>query len=150
MVSTFLRLADLCLRWCSFLNEVQSHSSSNRTSVQNLATAFGPNILRAKAEDPQSVTAGKRSRLSGPLGGPDGDLQTRFPAGAPLVQVLMLELIREHESLFAEAPPRGSARPPGGLQAAPHLQLSPCSRQLSLPLIHEGPRPPAESPQDGG
>uniref|UniRef100_H3CQ74 Rho-GAP domain-containing protein n=1 Tax=Tetraodon nigroviridis TaxID=99883 RepID=H3CQ74_TETNG len=95
---------------CRFLNEVQSHSSSNRTSVQNLATAFGPNILRAKAEDPQSVTA-----------------------GAPLVQVLMLALIREHESLFAEAPPRGSARPPGGSQAAPHLQLSPCSRQSDFP-----------------
>lgn len=27
-------------------------------SVQNLATVFGPNILRAKAEDPQSIMGG--------------------------------------------------------------------------------------------
>uniref|UniRef100_A0A3B3V2C9 Rho GTPase-activating protein 22-like n=1 Tax=Poecilia latipinna TaxID=48699 RepID=A0A3B3V2C9_9TELE len=40
---------------CRFLNEVQSCSSSNKMNVQNLATVFGPNILRAKAEDPQSI-----------------------------------------------------------------------------------------------
>lgn len=43
---------------CRFLNEVQSHSSSNKMTVQNLATVFGPNILRAKAEDPQSIMGG--------------------------------------------------------------------------------------------
>lgn len=120
-------------------------------SVQNLATVFGPNVLRAKAEDPQSIMGGKRKP-------PQVSVQMScedccFPAGAALVQVLMLELIREHESLFAKAAPRGSARKPGSLQAspsrAPRRQPSSCSRQLSLPLIPDSSRPPAESPQDG-
>ncbi|KAI3374017.1 hypothetical protein L3Q82_022573, partial [Scortum barcoo] len=102
---------------CQFLSEVQSHSSSNRMSGHNLATVFGPNILRAKAEDPQSIMG-----------------------GAALVQVLMLELIREHESLFAKVSPPISARPlrasPSALRQ-PHLHPSPCLRQLSLPLITE-------------
>ncbi|KAM4544891.1 rho GTPase-activating protein 24-like [Odontesthes bonariensis] len=103
---------------CQFLNEVQSYSNSNKMSVHNLATVFGPNILRAKAEDPQSIVG-----------------------GAALVQVLMLELIREHESLFAKVPSAIFARPLGGLHASlsalkqPHLQPSPCLRQLSLPII---------------
>ncbi|XP_072230903.1 rho GTPase-activating protein 24-like isoform X2 [Leuresthes tenuis] len=103
---------------CQFLNEVQSYSNSNKMSVQNLATVFGPNILRAKAEDPQSIVG-----------------------GATLVQVLMLELIREHESLFAKVPSAIFACPLGGLHASisalkqPHLQPSPCLRQLSLPII---------------
>lgn len=42
-----------------FLYEVQSFSSSNRMSIQILATVFGPNILRAKAEDPQKTMGGK-------------------------------------------------------------------------------------------
>ncbi|KAM8900639.1 rho GTPase-activating protein 24-like isoform 2-T2 [Spinachia spinachia] len=114
---------------CQFLNEVQSYSSSNQMSGQNLATVFGPNILRAKAEDPQSIMG-----------------------GAALVQVLMLELIKEHKSLFAKKPPtacalppRGSHRSPGALRQ-PHLRPPPCLRQLSMPLIvdPEGWRPSAE------
>ncbi|MEQ2285224.1 hypothetical protein AMECASPLE_029645 [Ameca splendens] len=85
-------------------------------NVQNLATVFGPNILQAKAEDPQSIMG-----------------------GAKLVQVLMLELIREHESLFAKFPASVCAHPSGSLHATPlkqpHLQPLPCLRQLSLPLI---------------
>ncbi|XP_071362155.1 rho GTPase-activating protein 24-like isoform X2 [Trachinotus anak] len=108
---------------CQFLNEVQSYSGSNKMSDQNLATVFGPNILRAKAEDPQSIMG-----------------------GAALVHVLMLELIREHESLFAKVAPPISARPPGGPHASPsalrqpHLHPSPCLRQLSMPLIAERSR----------
>ncbi|XP_032390214.1 rho GTPase-activating protein 22 [Etheostoma spectabile] len=116
---------------CQFLNEVQSFSSSNKMSGQNLATVFGPNILRAKAEDPQSIMG-----------------------GAVLVQVLMLELIREHESLFAKVPPLISARPSGGSHASPsalrqpHLHPSPCLRQLSMPLIVERSREPGQSGAD--
>lgn len=44
---------------CRFLNEVQSFSSTNKMSIQNLATVFGPNILRPKAEDPESIIGGK-------------------------------------------------------------------------------------------
>ncbi|XP_044226312.1 rho GTPase-activating protein 22-like [Thunnus albacares] len=117
---------------CQFLNEVQSYSSSNKMSGQNLATVFGPNILRAKAEDPQSIMG-----------------------GAALVQVLMLELIREHESLFSKIPPSISARPPGGSHASPsalrqaHLHPSPCLRQLSLPLITERSQEPGQPAADG-
>ncbi|TNN40645.1 Rho GTPase-activating protein 24 [Liparis tanakae] len=97
-------------------------------SGQNLATVFGPNILRAKAEDPQSIMR-----------------------GAALVQVLMLELIREHESLFAKVPPTTSARSPRGLHHSPsalrqpHLRPPPCLRQLSMPLIVERSREPGQN-----
>ncbi|KAM9846450.1 rho GTPase-activating protein 22 [Aulostomus maculatus] len=110
---------------CQFLNEVQRYSSGNKMSCQNLATVFGPNILRAKAEDPQSIMG-----------------------GAALVQLLMLELIKEHESLFSRVRPSISAHPHGGLHASPsalrqsHLQPSPCLRQMSLPLITERSQDP--------
>ncbi|XP_056140253.1 rho GTPase-activating protein 22-like [Lampris incognitus] len=103
-----------------FLNEVQSHSSSNKMSCQNLATVFGPNILRAKAEDPHSIIG-----------------------GAAVVQLLMLELIREHQPLFSKVALLCSTHPQGGLHASPNAprqhQYHPaaCSRQLSLPLITE-------------
>jgi len=42
-----------------FLDEVQSHSNENKMSVQNLATVFGPNILRPKMEDPVTIMEGK-------------------------------------------------------------------------------------------
>ncbi|KAM8835427.1 LOW QUALITY PROTEIN: rho GTPase-activating protein 24-like [Synchiropus picturatus] len=103
---------------CQFLHEVQSYSSGNRMSCQNLATVFGPNILRAKGDDPQSIMG-----------------------GAALVHVLMLELIREHELLFSKSPPTASACLAGeqcSSPGAPHLHPAPCLRQLSLPLITEG------------
>ncbi|KAG7269917.1 hypothetical protein CRUP_032074 [Coryphaenoides rupestris] len=104
---------------CQFLNEVQSYSCSNKMSCQNLATVFGPNILRAKAEDPHSIIG-----------------------GAAVVQVLMLELIREHRSLFPREAGPCPARAPGKpqdptLAAAARVPVSPCARQLSLPLIAE-------------
>ncbi|KAF6128821.1 Rho GTPase activating protein 24 [Phyllostomus discolor] len=40
---------------CRFLDEVQSYSGVNKMSVQNLATVFGPNILRPKVEDPLTI-----------------------------------------------------------------------------------------------
>ena len=47
--------------WCvdRFLDEVQSYSGVNKMSVQNLATVFGPNILRPKIEDPVAIMEGK-------------------------------------------------------------------------------------------
>lgn len=82
---TFLRL-----RPRSFLNEVQSCSSSNRTSVQNLAAVFGPDILRAKADEPQSIMGGKRSPAPPtsfpalePLSGADGELLPRRSVSGP-------------------------------------------------------------------
>nr|XP_020453984.1 rho GTPase-activating protein 25-like isoform X2 [Monopterus albus] len=116
---------------CQFLNEVQSYSYSNKMNDQNLATVFGPNILRAKAEDPQSIMG-----------------------GAALVHVLMLELIREHESLFAKIPPPMSTRLPGGSHASPnalrqpHLHSLPYLRQMSLPLIADSSRDPGQPNRD--
>lgn len=42
-----------------FLDEVQSYSGINKMSAQNLATVFGPNILRPKVEDPLTIMEGK-------------------------------------------------------------------------------------------
>uniref|UniRef100_A0A4W5QKE7 Rho GTPase activating protein 22 n=1 Tax=Hucho hucho TaxID=62062 RepID=A0A4W5QKE7_9TELE len=60
---------------CRFLDEVQSHCSQNMMSVQNLATVFGPNILRPKMEDAQTMK------------------------GTVVVQHLMTVLISEHSRL---------------------------------------------------
>ncbi|XP_025906072.1 rho GTPase-activating protein 22 isoform X1 [Nothoprocta perdicaria] len=63
---------------CKFLDEVQAHSSVNKMSVQNLATVFGPNILRPKMEDPVTMME-----------------------GTSLVQHLMTVLISEQGRIFA-------------------------------------------------
>lgn len=63
----------------------------------------------------------------------------------------MLELIREHESLFAKVPPTTSARSPRGLHHSPsalrppHLRPPPCLRQLSMPRIVERSREPGQN-----
>ncbi|KAM6185582.1 rho GTPase-activating protein 22 isoform 2-T2 [Rhynchocyon petersi] len=62
---------------CKFLDEVQSHSDVNKMSVQNLATVFGPNILRPQVEDPVTLME-----------------------GTSLVQHLMTVLIQKHSQLF--------------------------------------------------
>ncbi|KAM4532380.1 rho GTPase-activating protein 24 isoform 1-T1 [Fundulus diaphanus] len=69
---------------CRFLDEVQSYSGVNKMSVQNLATVFGPNILRPKIEDPVTIME-----------------------GTVLVQQLMAVLIGRHDALF----PRGEDEP---------------------------------------
>ncbi|XP_025053081.1 rho GTPase-activating protein 24 isoform X2 [Alligator sinensis] len=62
---------------CRFLDEVQSYSGVNKMSVQNLATVFGPNILRPKVENPLTIME-----------------------GTVLVQQLMSVMISKHEELF--------------------------------------------------
>ncbi|XP_013887844.1 rho GTPase-activating protein 22 [Austrofundulus limnaeus] len=62
---------------CRFLDEVQSHSIDNKMSVQNLATVFGPNILRPRVEDPVTMMEGSSQ-----------------------VQHLMTVLISEHHRLY--------------------------------------------------
>nr|XP_683216.5 rho GTPase-activating protein 22-like [Danio rerio] len=64
---------------CKFLDEVQSHSHENKMGVQNLATVFGPNMLRPKMEDPVAIME-----------------------GTSLVQHLMTVLISEHDRLYTE------------------------------------------------
>ncbi|KAK3555414.1 hypothetical protein QTP86_015749 [Hemibagrus guttatus] len=74
---------------CRFLDEVQSYSGVNKMTVQNLATVFGPNILRPKVEDPVAIME-----------------------GAILVQQLMAALIGHHSTLF---PPDEDS--PGALES---------------------------------
>ncbi|XP_057584021.1 rho GTPase-activating protein 24 isoform X1 [Hippopotamus amphibius kiboko] len=62
---------------CRFLDEVQSYSGINKMSVQNLATVFGPNILRPKVEDPLTIME-----------------------GTVVVQQLMSMMISKHDRLF--------------------------------------------------
>ncbi|XP_006768727.1 PREDICTED: rho GTPase-activating protein 24 isoform X5 [Myotis davidii] len=62
---------------CRFLDEVQSYSGVNKMSAQNLATVFGPNILRPKMEDPLTIME-----------------------GTVVVQQLMSVMISKHDRLF--------------------------------------------------
>uniref|UniRef100_A0A8C8ERW7 Rho GTPase activating protein 22 n=1 Tax=Oncorhynchus tshawytscha TaxID=74940 RepID=A0A8C8ERW7_ONCTS len=92
-----------------FLDEVQSHSSQNKMSVQNLATVFGPNILRPKMEDAQTMMEGSSQ-----------------------VQHLMTILISEHSRLY-----QGEAETPREDQFEP-LQPIPTSSGSSLKTDHPG------------
>ncbi|CAG09375.1 unnamed protein product, partial [Tetraodon nigroviridis] len=74
---------------CKFLYEVQSHSDDNKMSVQNLATVFGPNILRPRVEDPVTMMEGSSQ-----------------------VQHLMTVLISEHEGLYRDGEPQSNTRLP--------------------------------------
>uniref|UniRef100_A0A2K6QA98 Rho GTPase activating protein 22 n=1 Tax=Rhinopithecus roxellana TaxID=61622 RepID=A0A2K6QA98_RHIRO len=78
-----------------FLDEVQAYSNVNKMSVQNLATVFGPNILRPQVEDPVTIME-----------------------GTSLVQHLMTVLIRKHSQLFTAPAPEGSTSPRRGPQCA--------------------------------
>uniref|UniRef100_A0A8I5UII5 Rho GTPase activating protein 22 n=1 Tax=Pongo abelii TaxID=9601 RepID=A0A8I5UII5_PONAB len=78
-----------------FLDEVQAYSNVNKMSVQNLATVFGPNILRPQVEDPVTIME-----------------------GTSLVQHLMTVLIRKHSQLFTAPVPEGPTSPRGGPQCA--------------------------------
>ncbi|XP_061519881.1 LOW QUALITY PROTEIN: rho GTPase-activating protein 22 [Phycodurus eques] len=73
---------------CKFLDEVQTHCNENKMSVQNLATVFGPNILRPKMEDPVTIME-----------------------GTSLVQHLMTILIREHKCLYSGRDQEGLSVP---------------------------------------
>uniref|UniRef100_A0A672IRS6 Rho GTPase activating protein 22 n=1 Tax=Salarias fasciatus TaxID=181472 RepID=A0A672IRS6_SALFA len=87
-----------------FLDEVQSHCNENKMSVQNLATVFGPNILRPKMEDPVTIME-----------------------GTSLVQHLMTVLIREHNRLYSgreqEAPTPPQTEPPAQGHQLQHRSL---------------------------
>ncbi|KAG9265827.1 rho GTPase-activating protein 24-like isoform X2 [Astyanax mexicanus] len=117
---------------CQFLNEVQAYSSTNKMSIQNLATVFGPNILRPKAEDPESIIG-----------------------GAAVVQHLMSELIREHCMLFLKenqhSPPGTSA--PAFTHTHRHCSqvewvFSESTGHLSEPQVGQsGEQPPQQTQQ---
>uniref|UniRef100_A0A3P8TZT9 Rho GTPase activating protein 22 n=1 Tax=Amphiprion percula TaxID=161767 RepID=A0A3P8TZT9_AMPPE len=99
---------------CKFLDEVQSHCNENKMSVQNLATVFGPNILRPKMEDPVTIME-----------------------GTSLVQHLMTVLIREHNRLYSGRDQEGPALPQTELPIQGH-QLQ--HRSLGTPNPNTGPK----------
>ncbi|XP_063731399.1 rho GTPase-activating protein 22 isoform X1 [Eleginops maclovinus] len=81
---------------CKFLDEVQSHSNENKMSVQNLATVFGPNILRPRVEDPVTMMEGSSQ-----------------------VQHLMTVLISEYTQLYQREQPETEAKIPQQPQQSP-------------------------------
>ncbi|XP_027881396.1 rho GTPase-activating protein 24 isoform X2 [Xiphophorus couchianus] len=87
---------------CRFLDEVQSYSGVNKMSVQNLATVFGPNILRPTIEDPVTIME-----------------------GTVLVQQLMAVLIGHHDVLF----PRDEDEPTA-LELANNNNIEPLKGQV--------------------
>ncbi|XP_070697387.1 rho GTPase-activating protein 22 [Pempheris klunzingeri] len=101
---------------CRFLDEVQSHSSENKMSVQNLATVFGPNILRPRVEDPVTMMEGSSQ-----------------------VQHLMTVLISEHAQLYQqeEAAPE--------TKMSPQRQQNPIQRGKVEWLSQEGSDPQLSS-----
>ncbi|XP_066476996.1 rho GTPase-activating protein 22 isoform X2 [Tiliqua scincoides] len=85
---------------CKFLDEVQSYSNLNKMSVQNLATVFGPNILRPHIEDPVTIME-----------------------GTSLVQQLMTVLISEHGQIFGASPAESSGVPSEAHCQCPHSAM---------------------------
>lgn len=81
---------------CKFLDEVQSHSNENKMSVQNLATVFGPNVLRPRMEDPVSMMEGSSQ-----------------------VQHLMTVLISEHSRLYQRDQPETETKIPSKAEHSP-------------------------------
>uniref|UniRef100_A0A667YJY5 Rho GTPase activating protein 22 n=1 Tax=Myripristis murdjan TaxID=586833 RepID=A0A667YJY5_9TELE len=79
-----------------FLDEVQSHSNENKMSVQNLATVFGPNILRPRVEDPVTMMEGSSH-----------------------VQHLMTVLISEHARLYQREEPETETKTATQLPQSP-------------------------------
>ncbi|XP_078506829.1 rho GTPase-activating protein 24-like [Lissotriton helveticus] len=113
---------NLLLYICRFLDEVQSHSTVNKMDVQNLASVFGPNLLRPKLQEPDETKRG--------------------PA---LVQQLMSVMISEHDKLFpaediSHAAQPAQTRPRPNLACSfPRLchedhQREARAKSLSLPL----------------
>ncbi|KAK5617145.1 hypothetical protein CRENBAI_012111, partial [Crenichthys baileyi] len=78
-----------------FLDEVQLQSNDNKMSVHNLATVFGPNILRPRVEDPVTMMEGSSQ-----------------------VQHLMTVLISEYSQLYPNEAPRTEVK-----SLSPHQEL---------------------------
>ncbi|XP_056290867.1 rho GTPase-activating protein 22 isoform X1 [Pseudoliparis swirei] len=106
---------------CKFLDEVQSHSNENKMSVQNLATVFGPNILRPRVEDPVTMMEGSSQ-----------------------VQHLMTVLISEHTRLYQREETETEAKIP------PQQQQSPIQRCKVewLSQEHTDPQPSKASKEE--
>lgn len=93
-----------------FLDEVQSHSNVNKMSVQNLATVFGPNILRPQIEDPVTIMEGNGGGVHGGAG--------CCPVWPPLGPGRVLRSITLHQS--GQGPGRWEGALFQGTPPSPH------------------------------
>uniref|UniRef100_A0A8D2ZST4 Rho GTPase activating protein 22 n=1 Tax=Scophthalmus maximus TaxID=52904 RepID=A0A8D2ZST4_SCOMX len=113
---------------CRFLDEVQSHSTENKMSVQNLATVFGPNILRPRVEDPVTMMEGSSQ-----------------------VQHLMTVLISEHSRLYQREDPETDTKTPPRQQQIPvqrgKVEWFSQEDTDPSPSSGKGNKPPQEKPQ---
>ncbi|XP_008289623.1 rho GTPase-activating protein 22 isoform X2 [Stegastes partitus] len=111
---------------CKFLDEVQSHSNENKMSVQNLATVFGPNILRPRVEDPVTMMEGSSQ-----------------------VQHLMTVLISEHSRLYQREEPKTETKVPPQRQDIQRCKVEWVSQDDTdhLPSSGTGSKTPTETPQ---
>ncbi|KAG8434909.1 hypothetical protein GDO86_013031 [Hymenochirus boettgeri] len=105
---------------CSFLDEVQSYSSTNKMSVQNLATVFAPNILRPKLPDPIALIE-----------------------GASLIQHLMTVLIHENQRIFQPSDPSVYASEQQNDTAEWFQEVG--STKCHMDHSHESQEPPVKS-----
>ncbi|KAJ8361379.1 hypothetical protein SKAU_G00179040 [Synaphobranchus kaupii] len=131
---------------CKFLDEVQTHSGQNKMSVQNLATVFGPNILRPEMEDPVSMMEGtsqvqhlmtvlirEQERL---YGGPDGSgplRDVRVPSQRFSVEWISEEELQSRPSSSMDGDSSGSAPCLEVHATAPLSAVSPSKQGRSLP-----------------
>ncbi|XP_064418633.1 rho GTPase-activating protein 22 isoform X1 [Latimeria chalumnae] len=106
---------------CKFLDEVQAHSNVNKMSVQNLATVFGPNILRPKMEDPLTIME-----------------------GTSLVQHLMTVLISKHGRFFTG----GLAEIPTPQHTLRHVAQRNVVEWMSVENLEDKPESATGSTQD--
>ncbi|XP_069573990.1 rho GTPase-activating protein 22 [Brachyistius frenatus] len=111
---------------CKFLDEVQSHSNENKMSVQNLATVFGPNILRPRVEDPVTMMEGSSQ-----------------------VQHLMTVLISEHSRLYQREEPEIEIKIPLQQQESQRCKVEwlPQEDTDLLPSSGTNSKTPKEKPQ---
>lgn len=114
---------------CRFLDEVQSRSNENKMSVQNLATVFGPNILRPRVEDPVTMMEGSSQ-----------------------VQHLMTVMISEHSRLYQweEKEADQEPRAPTKTQSTPgeHCRAEWISQRDNNPKTCSSMVPDPQTPKD--
>ncbi|KAM9379598.1 rho GTPase-activating protein 22 [Phaethornis superciliosus] len=143
---------------CKFLDEVQAHSSINKMSVENLATVFGPNILRPKMEDPVTMMEGtslvqhlmtvlisKQGRI---FAIPQGDVPGGLLEIRPVQQRSMVEWISEEDGEDSRSENNGISRLSDLLSTnAMVLEATPGLAVKNTPSQHSGKlAQPASSP----
>lgn len=144
----------LCFCLLRFLDEVQSESNENKMSVQNLATVFGPNILRPRVEDPVTMMEGWKflTICTSKTFSPSvmylyiyEFVCLCFYTGSSQVQHLMTVLISEHSRLYQREEPE----PGNKIAPIQRFKVEWLSQEDTEPTPSSGTRSktPTEKPQ---